>query len=645
MTWLPESFKAWASSSGFLSLALNEVLNERDTRLSAVPSTARLKTGLIAVIQKLRDRRENSEAGAILIAPSREAEETALRLAVALCADSPLRVVATTGVRDTAGFTKLFEDRVDLLITNPKSLEKVFDKGFASPEHFRTLFVDGTEWHEIMGETPLIASLCERLPAARQIILTGPVGQESVEAPLTELLHAPAFCRAPDEAARSTPPKERVILLPEDRLAECLKTESERTPVLYVVTTPTESTRLVNLLKEGDIAPKRATTTQSDSARETLLLKFAAKRIDHLVMPHALLGELEEGSVARLIQTNVEGGPQAYLEHLSLVSDGEGELITIVTPDTLPLFEKLLCTAEKRLTLENPYGVKEPRTVIGQLIRREKLTIRTNFTKDAATTETDTTDASSDTRENDRPQGRRFDRKKPFKKNTRAKKPYRNPRPTDEAADTTETREDAPKKKSFKERRFNKKKPFRQHRHDDQAQPKEQTDTKALVAETTEPTTLPQPNADATGETSTKPTGKSYRRKPKKFVPKKKFEAEAATDARPETTDNRPPQEKKPFEKKRFQKKRPKTQTPRRQESEWDEDNFGNSIHYQPKRQNLRGLRSDQTIHWEPTDPYHPASQALSLPQMMPDEVRPGSKGGFNRGRRNNFRRKRDGER
>lgn len=98
----------------------------------------------------------------------------------------------------------------------------------------------------------------------------------------------------------------------------------------------------------------------------------------------------------------------------------------------------------------------------------------------------------------------------------------------------------------------------------------------------------------------------------------------------------------------------PQGRTPRQSpgQQDWDDDNFGNSIHYQPKRQNLRGLPSDQQIHWEPTDPYHPSSQALSLPQIMPDENRRGGyvngnvngnvKGGFNRSRRN-YRKKREG--
>lgn len=132
-------------------------------------------------------------------------------------------------------------------------------------------------------------------------------------------------------------------------------------------------------------------------------------------------------------------------------------------------------------------------------------------------------------------------------------------------------------------------------------------------------------------------------------------EQAAAGDRKPQEkkTFEKKPYEKKPFEKKRDRKK------PARQDAEakprqqdWDDDNFGNSIHYQPKRQNLRGLPSDQQIHWEPTDPYHPSSQALSLPQIMPDENRRGGyvngnvngnvKGGFNRSRRN-YRKKREG--
>lgn len=82
------------------------------------------------------------------------------------------------------------------------------------------------------------------------------------------------------------------------------------------------------------------------------------------------------------------------------------------------------------------------------------------------------------------------------------------------------------------------------------------------------------------------------------------------------TDDNK--REYRKHDGKKFEKKSKKSRP--RNDIDYDDDNFGNSIHYQPKKQNFRHLGYDQPIHWEPVDPYHPSSQALSLPQMMPDE-------------------------
>lgn len=657
MAWLPEAFKPWATSSGFLSMTLNEVLNERDTRISGLPNASRIQTALIAVLQKLKSRRENSDSAAVVIAPSREVEELAFHIATQLCADNSLRIVASTGIRDTAGFTQLFAERVDLLITTPKTLEKIFDKGFANPEQFKTVLIDGAEWHDVLEETPRIESLCERFPAARQLIVTGPVGAENADDPYTALLHAPAFCRAADDVAHTTPPTERVILVPEESWLDCLKKESERTPVLYPVTTTSDSAHLVSQLKECDITAKRATTTQSDSARETLLLKFAAGRIEHLVMPHALIRELGTQKISRLIQTSFEGGPQAYLEYLAIVADESGELITLVTPKTLPRFEKLLCGAEKRLTLENPYGVKEPRTVIGQLLRREKLTIRTNFTRDAVPAETETAPKGAEEHsesESDDRFNRRYDRKKLFnKKQNRFKKPRHRPTKEDETSVAEVESSEAPKKKNFKERRFSKKRPYRA-RSREEAAPTTSTEVVVTTSESAnEPIATPNEMNDVPmvvsipveGEAKENTSSKPTNRKPRRFTVRKKKGTFPKSYASDDNVNEEQPKsfEKKPYDQKRYQKKRPNPKT--RREKQWDDDNFGNSIHYQPKRQNHRDLRNDQPLYWEPTDPYHPSSQALSLPQMMPDEFRRNSKGNFNRNRRNNFRRKRDGER
>lgn len=701
LSWLPEAFKSWATSNPFLSSTLNEVLNERDTRLSGTPCTSRLKTAVTALLQKLQDRRDKSAA--LILAASREAEETAFTLASRMSEGTGLRIAATTGVRDGAGLAAIFATAPDLVVTNPKVLKKVFDKGFVAPEAFRTILVDGAEWHDVMGDTDLIASLVERFPAALQLIVTGPVVVETTEDPYNAMLHAPAYCRAPDEAARETAPKERVVLIPEEKMSETLAREAEKTPVLFLVSTPTESTRVTGLLKEAGIAAKRATATQSASARETLVLKFIAGRVEHLVMPHSVIGELEHNRASRVILTDLSGGPEPYLEHLALTADGTGELVTIVTPETLPLFEKLLVAAEKRLTLENPYNLPEPRTVIGQLLRREKLTIRTKYGRTAESTEGDRGEQddrgegrsrwerrkSKNGQRKDRKDGFRKDRKdfrkdeqgKTFgKKPRKAAKPHRDEALPVEAAapefDAVMQPQAAPAegaaseqaqtrkpRKSFTERRFGKNRPFKQR----------QEDAAETSSAPVEAQAVPAAEAGAQDK-SRKDHFKNFRRKSRKFqngegeasrtqekpVQNAGSEQAAAGDRKPQEkkTFEKKAFEKKPYEKKPFEKKRDRKK-PAKQDAEakprqqdWDDDNFGNSIHYQPKRQNLRGLPSDQQIHWEPTDPYHPSSQALSLPQIMPDENRRGGyvngnvngnvKGGFNRSRRN-YRKKREG--
>lgn len=100
---------------------------------------------------------------------------------------------------------------------------------------------------------------------------------------------------------------------------------------------------------------------------------------------------------------------------------------------------------------------------------------------------------------------------------------------------------------------------------------------------------------------------------------------EKRKDAQPERSSEKSDKKRGDFKKpnsKKFDKKFDKKPTKQhvKRDVDYDDDNFGNSIHYQPKRRNLRNLGYDQPIHWEPIDPYHPSSQALSLPQIMPDE-------------------------
>ncbi len=72
--------------------------------------------------------------------------------------------------------------------------------------------------------------------------------------------------------------------------------------------------------------------------------------------------------------------------------------------------------------------------------------------------------------------------------------------------------------------------------------------------------------------------------------------------------------------------------TPDREQ--FDPDNFGNSIHYQPKKPasaSRRARRDGGIERYEPVDPFAPEHQALTLPQHMPDERPRGSRQGFRR--------------
>lgn len=617
MKWLPESLRSWAESSAFLPLALNEILNDRDTKLSGSPGSGKILTALIGVIQKLTDRRDGSKHCAVILSSSRESEESTLATAARLTEAAGLRAAGTAGIRESAGFAKLFSDPVDLLVTSAKTLEKLFDRGFLTPDAVRTLVVDETEWQEALGDMPRIASLCSRLPAARQIIVTALPGNSSIEGSLSEMLHAPAFCRAPDKTPVSGG-VERAVVVPADKTEEFLLAEAAKTPVLFVAGTPAAGTRLIAAMKNAGLEPKRATAAQTESARETLLLRFAAGRVEQLVIPHALLGGFERGSLRRIVHAEIPGSPSAYLEHLALLNPDGGELVTVVTPEALPLFDQLLCSAEKKLPLENPYDLPDMRTETGLVLRREKLTIRADYGKDEPAPESEAAEATpSDSGEQSAPR-RRNGQKKFDSRQNRTKK--RRSEDRAENADQTEggTRKNG--KPASQKRRFQNKK--NRPRRDN---PTEQKNTAA-------------DGTDAAGDNvgAAKP---KFRKKPFKDRRQNQTKNTAGSEKPDQPTAKKRPERKA---KKNFD--RPRTDL----REVWDEDNFGNSIHYQPKRQNLRTLRSDQPIHWEPNDPFHPSSQALSLPQLMPDEFqprqnrrdvngnvrrKPSSKGGFRRKR------------
>lgn len=120
-------------------------------------------------------------------------------------------------MRDGAGLAAIFATAPDLVVTNPKVLKKVFDKGFVAPEAFRTILVDGAEWHDVMGDTDLIASLVERFPAALQLIVTGPSSLRQPRTPTTPCCTPPPTAGRPTRRRVKPPPRNAWYSYPKRR--------------------------------------------------------------------------------------------------------------------------------------------------------------------------------------------------------------------------------------------------------------------------------------------------------------------------------------------------------------------------------------------------------------------------------------------
>ena len=213
LSWLPEpSEAAWATSNPFLSSTLNEVLNQRDTRLSGTPCTSRLKTAVTALLQ-VQDRRDKSAA--LILAASREAEETAFTLASrrprAPASGSPPRRACVT-----AQAAAIFATAPDLVVTNPKVLKKVFDKGFVAPEAFRTYLAVDAQRHYVMGHGPhrfARRALSRRPPADRD----GPRRRCTTEDPYTTSRTPPPTAGRPTRRRVKPPPRNAWYSYPKRR--------------------------------------------------------------------------------------------------------------------------------------------------------------------------------------------------------------------------------------------------------------------------------------------------------------------------------------------------------------------------------------------------------------------------------------------
>lgn len=676
LEWIPEHWHEQINSSGtLLNIILNEVLSDRDIRITGGAGAARAESALIATLQKTLNRQDGRRFPTLIVCPSRESEEIMTGLAQDLVSSTSLVVRSTAALRTKTSLVSAFETPADVIVTSLHGLEKLLENELLTLENIRTVIFDDIEWFQCLGDLRQLERLTETLPAARQII--GITAQGDLDNRIVNLFHAPVVCRAPELCHTPVTVTERLIVVPEDQLQDTLGNLADGRPTLYISDSPTEAARLASLLKSRGHDPKRATTTQTETARQTLMLKFSAGLVTHVICPTSLLSGFSRGTLSRIVQTDIPGGARPYLHHAALLSEN-GELITVTTPDGLAQIESLLLSAQKKLAVENPTGLIDLPDEIGQIVSRQKLTIRTDFSKTNDETPEETTEQPL---QEDRPYRRKNNK---FAKNRRFGKrdKFRFKNRRQDSDDTYDSGDGIPQendsaesfeKKPFKKRRspYQRKRPYREYPEGDALT----VDQGTQPAEQTSSAESPSSSSDTIGQTTTEASSVEDGHNERVWRPKSKYNrfkkpyrkdrrpakqdgdtdlqpaVQAAGDVVSDTPadDNRPPRKftKYPLKKRPYQPK-PKKGYSKPRDDNWeddDDDNFGNSIHYQPRRQNLRTLRSDEPLHWEPSDPFHPSSQALSLPQMMPDEngfrtnrPRNDRKGNFHRSRKPGFK-------
>lgn len=684
LSWLPESVHAWANACTALSVSLPDLLNQRDACILGEHSSSNTTIGLVALLEQLRTRKSDSSMAVIVAPSADRQwslTEKLRRLSEKL--DLSIATTAGV-LQSVARLGKAVTPAPDVLVTDTQALLRMLDGQILDPECIKTLFIVDADTLDQDRRLEHLSALSDVLPAARQFMATALPNStvldrltELLQAPV--FCRAPDAAARPRGSCRET-----IIVLDEEAMNAHLIDLTQRQKSLVLLNSPTRGNALKKDMDAAKVDCMRITAQTAESTREKNFAAFAAADSGVLVMPHRRLFPLPDSTVTHIVEAELPADPQTYLDHLNLIDETGGSYTVLIHPDECGKLDTLLRHLNRQIIVLNPRGLADIAPSLGLCERREKLTVRPAGAAAAEATPADqsetTVAVSDDTqteshsghRHQDKParrnNGRRFN-----KRRQNADKRERN----DADAETSETARDtaeptspkAPRKapkKRFNKRRDNDRRtdeaqtprreddapqapaeaadskpkghrnerrlrtPFKRHRYNKDRRSENRADNENTDQK---PAAAPQDKADE------KPARFDKRRKnarPNK--PTRTAQAQAPQDEQTAKNERRKPNrkhrdtprdndavaERHPRKNARHDKKfddnKKAPRVSHRSRQDWDDDNFGNSIHYQPRRQNLRNLRSDEPLHWEPVDPFHPASQALSLPQMMPDE-------------------------
>lgn len=594
--WMTDDLRPWAVTSPFIQLALEQAFTGRDLRLSGSPTSNRTRTALITAMA-LQHAPETT-GSTLIVAASAQLHDLVLAELQTLLADHPLSVQSLSPRRITQSqIETICQGNFEVLVSTYAGLERLMESESFPKEQIRRLLICDGDWLAQQVSIKKVERTLNSLPSACQrLLITLPPTENNLG--LTQWLRAPSLHRIPDEKTYNITCHESALVLEAQDLLTHLSEHPLPSQTLIVGGSNTQLQTLASAFTQLGQSSK----VLSESEPSPTLEAFKDGELTACLREDIAIRETP-CKAKHVFYIRLPGGAEAYLalhQNLLDAEDPQNSFTLIITPKELPALHQLLVQCNRRVALRNPLNYDGLPDYIGQTTHRERLTIRTpapavSQESDDATTESKEAmpDSHNPSTERLAPgksnrSGRKSSKSKrfPLNRNLRKKPSKDSHTPSSSVSekspdDSPETHEGGEKKpRHFSKKRF-------------AGNPKK---------------SRPVSNATKTSTPETPSEGKeSTEKKPR---PNKKSRAFRTHE--PDGTQNK--------QDTRFSKNTKSLKKRRPPRPKIDEDNFGNSIYYQPKRQNLRTLRSDQPIHWEPNDPFHPASQALSLPQMMPDE-------------------------
>ena len=654
--WLPEYLQSWAQNSPFLQLALDQAHSMRDLRITGTPLSTRTQTALVCAMSELLEHTHNGKI--MVITPNSD-----LVLSVG---EELERLTAGTGLNlytqrtryfyqsDILEYRRSAHKAADIALFSVTALEKLISarteegrfKGLAD---FRCVILLDAET-ALSYFMPRLHKMFRAFPAVCQrILITHPVTSENQL--LSELLRAPVVCKVADDKPLADKLLEEVVYVVEEKdYPEFLRTTDvwSRSVILSgqggrleafadALSALGQEVRMPSFLLP--VAIKKTVDDFFDGLLPSLFLKYT------------YTGVLKGRDIRKITLLGLTTCTEAYLYHLRrLPFETEPcRYVSVLKADELAEFAQIAEDLNRRVRVENQFGYEGIPAEVGATVKRDRLTIRTGFQK--GTPEEDTAgpaeDENSPAPVSEAPleaaaepvrQHRKRKGTHPFKKRL-----VRHRAAADENGGE-QTAEDRRQPRYGKKPQHAGRKNASRGIHTQS--PEAAADSAVNNSEQLQPE-LPlelaygarnvrkpqhprfkdkrpaQERGLRTEQTddSNSRNGGVQRKKAHKGMRSDKAEHNAGNDSRKsvnkfERKDSRPEGK---INKSRTGKPNARRDN-RKPAARWNDDNYGNSIYYQPKRQDLRTLRSDQPMHWEPVDPFHPASQALSLPQTMPDE-------------------------